>query len=719
MVTADTPCSGVENMLCCLYGDTETCRDNAPFLGFASCAAHTVLPDYQCTLTELCSSSSSRTISESWDSDSDDDYDPCPVELVACQDDESCRACLDIASTNERCDIIHTDCSGLTDYFCCVIGGMGSCRNNHLLLDYVNCGIGWSSCTLTDLCDYTPEVADDDVSDDYTPELVDDYVYASTEIDDNDDDDDADKCNAEVQACVTDPDCFTCVQSEAVCDSSATATCSGVMDYFCCVFGDSCSENALVVAYIDCALDDYGCSVDNDLCDTGDDNGTLLTSEIDDDDGEDEEPCPAELTACLADETCGACYGGATLDGSCDGPATNCVDLANYYCCVAGDDCSDNPLAVGYINCMIENQLDGEPCVLTDACVYTADDDAAERGGNDDDDEGMVTEVPEAAADDDRDDIDRGVGELFSWSPTSSPTSSPTTSHGGRGGGRGGKGRGRGGDDGGGAMCLTQQAICMADSTYVACMAGATRDGSCDATVPDCAGVADYYCCLAGDVRGCSDNTLLLDLINCEIELDSCTLTDLCGNVHGGGEEDADDDNASSRRGGDRDDGGKYGNGTDNHEHSTETPWLKPGGPGAGADDDAQNIDRGFGEEFPWSPTSSPTSSPTGSGEAQHHGRGRVGGGGRGDGSGRGDGGNVCVEQQATCLADSNCAACMAGATRDGSCDTTVPDCAGVADYYCCELGGTEGCSDNALLLDFINCGVALESCTLTDLCGD
>lgn len=38
----------------------------------------------------------------------------------------------------ESCDITHTDCSGLTDYFCCVIGGMDSCRNNHLLLDYVS-----------------------------------------------------------------------------------------------------------------------------------------------------------------------------------------------------------------------------------------------------------------------------------------------------------------------------------------------------------------------------------------------------------------------------------------------------------------------------------------------------------------------------------------------------------------------------------------------------
>ncbi|CAM9259003.1 unnamed protein product [Ectocarpus fasciculatus] len=619
MITADTACSGVENMLCCLYGGTETCRDNAPFLDFASCAAHTVLPGDQCTLTELCSSTS-RTISESWGSDSDDDYEPCPVELVACKDDDSCKSCLDVASMDESCDITHTDCSGLTDLFCCVIGGTDSCRTNHLLVEYVNCGIG-PSCSLTDLCDYTPEVADDDVSGEIDDDASDD---------DDDDVDIAEQCNAEIQACVTDPDCLSCVQNEAVCDSSATATCSGVMDYLCCVYGNSCSDNALVVAYIDCALDDYGCSVDSDLCDTEDDNGTLLTPEINDDDVEDVEPCPAELTACLSDETCGACYGGATLDGSCDGPATDCVDLANYYCCVAGDDCSDNPLAIGYINCLIENQLDDEPCVLTDACAYTGDDDAAERSG--DDDEGMFGEGPEAASDDDRDDIDRGVGELFSWSPTSSPTSSPTGSHGGggRGGGRGGGGRGRGGDDGGGAMCLTQEAICIADSACAACMAGATRDGSCDATVPDCAGVADYYCCLAGDVRDCSDNALLLDLINCEIELDSCTLTELCSDVHGSGVEDADDDDVSSRRGGDKGDGGNNGN--DNHEYSTEAPWFKPGGPGTGEDDDAQDIDRGF---FSWSPTSSPTSSPTWSHEEQHRGRGRIGGGGRDDGSGR------------------------------------------------------------------------------------
>lgn len=89
----------------------------------------------------------------------------------------------------------------------------------------------------TDLCDYTPELVDDDVND---------------EIDDNDsdDDDNGEQCNAEVQACVTDPDCLSCVQNEAVCDSSAAATCSGVMDYLCCVYGDSCSDNALVVAYI-------------------------------------------------------------------------------------------------------------------------------------------------------------------------------------------------------------------------------------------------------------------------------------------------------------------------------------------------------------------------------------------------------------------------------------------------------------------------------------
>lgn len=32
--------------------------------------------------------------------------------------------------------------------------------------------------------------------------------------------------------------------------------------------------------------------------------------------------------------------------------------------------------------------------------------------------------------------------------------------------------------------------------------------------------------------------------LDCEIELDSCTLTNLCSDVHGGGVEDADDDDA-------------------------------------------------------------------------------------------------------------------------------------------------------------------------------
>lgn len=59
--------------------------------------------------------------------------------------------------------------------------------------------------------------------------------------------------------------------------------------------------------------------------------------------------CPASL-ACQADETCRECFEGATVDGSCDTDATSCSGIADYYCCVAGQACSDNVLAVAYIS---------------------------------------------------------------------------------------------------------------------------------------------------------------------------------------------------------------------------------------------------------------------------------------------------------------------------------------------------------------------------------
>jgi len=50
------------------------------------------------------------------------------------------------------------------------------------------------------------------------------------------------------------------------------------------------------------------------------------------------------------DGTCLTCLREATLDGTCDTTTTTCAGLADYYCCVAGESCSENPLAAAYIS---------------------------------------------------------------------------------------------------------------------------------------------------------------------------------------------------------------------------------------------------------------------------------------------------------------------------------------------------------------------------------
>lgn len=86
-------------------------------------------------------------------------------------------------------------------------------------------------------------------------------------------------------------------------------------------------------------------------------------------------------------------------------------------------------------------------------------------------------------------------------SPSSSPTSSPS-----------GSGEQHGGPGEEGGLCFVQEMACIADETCEACMVGATLDGSCDRDVVDCAGVAGFYCCVAGEE--CGDNALLLDYVS-------------------------------------------------------------------------------------------------------------------------------------------------------------------------------------------------------------
>lgn len=52
-----------------------------------------------------------------------------------------------------------------------------------------------------------------------------------------------------------------------------------------------------------------------------------------------------------ADETCAACLAGADLEGTCDPTtAVDCAGAVNYYCCLAGSECSDNPVLLNWLS---------------------------------------------------------------------------------------------------------------------------------------------------------------------------------------------------------------------------------------------------------------------------------------------------------------------------------------------------------------------------------
>jgi len=61
-------------------------------------------------------------------------------------------------------------------------------------------------------------------------------------------------CSPEALACAMNTTCASCVQNldeddDGQCDNF-TATCSQFADRFCCIYGDSCSENDLIVDFI-------------------------------------------------------------------------------------------------------------------------------------------------------------------------------------------------------------------------------------------------------------------------------------------------------------------------------------------------------------------------------------------------------------------------------------------------------------------------------------
>lgn len=69
-----------------------------------------------------------------------------------------------------------------------------------------------------------------------------------------DDDPSMSVCSAEVAACFVETTCRDCISpSSSTSDGSCNDdvfTCSGMVDNACCSYGDSCSANALLVAFI-------------------------------------------------------------------------------------------------------------------------------------------------------------------------------------------------------------------------------------------------------------------------------------------------------------------------------------------------------------------------------------------------------------------------------------------------------------------------------------
>lgn len=66
---------------------------------------------------------------------------------------------------------------------------------------------------------------------------------------------------------------------------------------------------------------------------------------------------------------------------------------------------------------------------------------------------------------------------------------------------------------------------------------------------------------------------------------------------------------------------------------------------------------------------------------------------------------DACADERTACMGDTDCEACMDGASGEDECsDTADPTtCSGAAADYCCFVGEIEGCSNNALLIEFLS----------------
>lgn len=76
--------------------------------------------------------------------------------------------------------------------------------------------------------------------------------------------------------------------------------------------------------------------------------------------------------------------------------------------------------------------------------------------------------------------------------------------------------------------CVDELTACEEDPACLACNEGG-EECTQTANATHCAGVAAHLCCMVENMYGCSNNTLLVTLKNCEVdEISGCVFADFC-----------------------------------------------------------------------------------------------------------------------------------------------------------------------------------------------
>ncbi|CAN0445160.1 unnamed protein product [Pylaiella littoralis] len=205
-------------------------------------------------------------------------------------------------------------------------------------------------------------------------------------------------CNTEAEDCAGDSSCAVCLSEVAdtaeaclaVLDSDST--CDDLDDALCCMIAaeDDCQTSSALEDFFGCFY--TSCTIDLSTCTSSGATTTYISSDTLTTAADDisssitstsSTVCPAEMQACLSDDSCTAClveYYEA-VDGCTSGYSNSytCDDFDEDLCCsiTGGNDCADNSVLEDYFGCVFEEfcVVDFGTCTSSGAPTTTTADD--------------------------------------------------------------------------------------------------------------------------------------------------------------------------------------------------------------------------------------------------------------------------------------------------------------------------------------------------------